>query len=226
MTLDKTSPSTCFPAPCLLACSFNPSLEEKIGGMMALECRAQKTGMLLAPGVNIKRNPLCGRNFEYYSEDPVLSGKMAAAMVKGVQSNGVGTSVKHFALNNQETNRMKYRDLLFIGFLMCTPSLLSQTISNKRGVGYDLANSLDAKALASGLSWFYNWGVQPNAYISGLYDSYGLDYLPMGAYEVFKTAQVELSNTLAMELEGTGVLTYTVGPGLVKTQTAMELFHC
>jgi len=74
---------------------------------------------------------------------------------------------------------MKYRDLLFIGFLMCTPSLLSQTISNKRGVGYDLANSLDAKALASGLSWFYNWGVQPNAYISGLYDSYGLDYLPM-----------------------------------------------
>lgn len=106
MTLDKTSPSTCFPAPCLLACSFNPSLEEKIGGMMALECRAQKTGMLLAPGVNIKRNPLCGRNFEYLSEDPLLAGEMAAGFIKGLQNNGVGACLKHYAANSQETQRM------------------------------------------------------------------------------------------------------------------------
>jgi beta-glucosidase len=106
MTLDKTSPSTCFPAPCLLACSFNPSLEEKIGGMMALECRAQKTGMLLAPGVNIKRNPLCGRNFEYLSEDPLLAGEMATGFIKGLQNNGVGACLKHYAANSQETQRM------------------------------------------------------------------------------------------------------------------------
>lgn len=98
--------STCFPAPCLLACSFDVDLENRIGQMMALETRAQKTDVLLAPGINIKRNPLCGRNFEYFSEDPLLAGEMGASFINGLQKNGIGASLKHYAVNSQETNRM------------------------------------------------------------------------------------------------------------------------
>lgn len=106
MGLGESLPATCFPAPCLLACSWDLELEKRIGTMMGLEARDQKTQVILAPGVNIKRNPLCGRNFEYFSEDPYLSGKMGGAFISGVQSVGVGTSLKHFACNNQETERM------------------------------------------------------------------------------------------------------------------------
>lgn len=101
-------PATCFPAPCLMACSWDPSLEEKVGQAVAYECIANKTDVILAPGVNIKRNPLCGRNFEYLSEDPLLAGKMGAGYIRGVQNQGVGVSLKHFALNNQETHRFTY----------------------------------------------------------------------------------------------------------------------
>jgi len=106
MGLGDSLPSTCFPAPCLLACSWDVALEKRIGFQMGLEARDQKTHVILAPGVNIKRNPLCGRNFEYFSEDPYLAGKMAGAYIAGVQSVGVGTSLKHFACNSQESERM------------------------------------------------------------------------------------------------------------------------
>lgn len=97
---------TCFPTASATACSFDEDLLERIGQALGEECRAEGVSMLLGPGVNMKRSPLCGRNFEYFSEDPFLAGKLAAAHIRGVQSRGVGTSLKHFAGNSQEKARM------------------------------------------------------------------------------------------------------------------------
>lgn len=99
-------PATCFPTASLVACSFDEQLIYAMGQAIANEALAQGIAVVLGPGVNIKRNPLCGRNFEYFSEDPLLSGKMGASFIKGVQSIGVGTSLKHYAANNQETDRL------------------------------------------------------------------------------------------------------------------------
>ena len=98
--------AVCFPAGCASTSSFDRELLEEQGRYLGNECQAEGLSVLLGPAMNIKRSPLCGRNFEYLSEDPYLNGEMAAALVKGVQSKNVGTSVKHFALNNQESRRM------------------------------------------------------------------------------------------------------------------------
>lgn len=100
-----TKPSTAIPTESILSSSWDVDLIEKLGEMMAEECQYYNIGILLGPGVNAKRSPLGGRNFEYYSEDPFLSGKLAAAMIRGVQKNGVGTSLKHYVANDQETHR-------------------------------------------------------------------------------------------------------------------------
>ncbi len=108
---DKTDvmgsvPAVAFPTASLTACSWDEDLLARMGETLGEECLAEKISVLLGPGANMKRSPVCGRNFEYFSEDPYLAGKLAAAFIRGVQSKGVGTSLKHFAANNQETRRM------------------------------------------------------------------------------------------------------------------------
>ncbi|NLU62011.1 beta-glucosidase [Rhodococcus sp. HNM0563] len=105
--LADSVPATCFPPAVAMGCSFDPELLERVGAALGVEARASQVSVLLGPGINIKRSPLCGRNFEYLSEDPLLSGALGAALVRGIQSQGVGASLKHFAANNQETDRMR-----------------------------------------------------------------------------------------------------------------------
>lgn len=106
-SLEASLPATCFPTAAALGSSWDTGLLTRVGEALGTESRAAGVSVLLGPGLNIKRSPLCGRNFEYLSEDPVVSGHLGAALVRGIQSAGVGASVKHFAANNQETDRMR-----------------------------------------------------------------------------------------------------------------------
>ena len=104
--LNPSVPATCFPTAATVACSWDTALGEQIGQAMGEEAAAQEVAVLLGPGLNTKRSPLCGRNFEYFSEDPYLSGKMAAGYVRGIQASGISACPKHFAVNSQELRRM------------------------------------------------------------------------------------------------------------------------
>ena len=104
--LGVSVPATCFPTASALAASWNRNLLQEVGIALGEECLQERVSVLLGPGCNIKRSPLCGRNFEYFSEDPFLAGELAASFILGVQSKGIGTSLKHFAVNNQECRRM------------------------------------------------------------------------------------------------------------------------
>ncbi|MCH6472118.1 beta-glucosidase family protein [Sinomonas terrae] len=105
--LNASVPATCFPPAAGLGSSWDPELLERVGAALGEEARAGGVSVLLGPGINIKRSPLGGRNFEYLSEDPVLTGQLGAALVAGIQSKGVGASLKHFAVNNQESDRVR-----------------------------------------------------------------------------------------------------------------------
>lgn len=104
--LNQSIPATCYPTAVTMANTWNPELGEQMGEALGAEAASQRVNVLLGPGMNIKRNPRCGRNFEYFSEDPLLAGKMAASYVRGIQKNGISACLKHFAANNQETRRM------------------------------------------------------------------------------------------------------------------------
>ena len=143
--LNPSVPATCFPPAVTIACSWNPALGEEIGKAMGEEAAAQEVSVLLGPGLNTKRSPLCGRNFEYFSEDPYLSGKMAASYVQGIQSNGISACPKHFAVNSQELRRMAsdsvvdertLRELYLTGFEIVVKEAKPKTIMSS----YNLIN--------------------------------------------------------------------------------------
>ena len=104
--MNESIKAVCFPAACATAASFDKEMIYRMGEAIGESCQHEKLSVVLGPAVNIKRSPLCGRNFEYFSEDPYLAGKMSAAYIQGVQSKNVGTSIKHFAANSQEHRRM------------------------------------------------------------------------------------------------------------------------
>ena len=104
--LNPSLPATCFPTAATVANSWDPALGEEIGARLGEEAACQGVGVVLGPGLNVKRSPFCGRNFEYFSEDPYLAGKMAASYIRGIQKNGVSACPKHFAANSQELRRM------------------------------------------------------------------------------------------------------------------------
>ena len=110
--VNNSRPATCFPAEVTTAGSWDPALLEQIGAAIGEEAREQDVGLVLGPGANLKRNPLCGRNFEYFSEDPYLAGKLAAGFIRGLEAQGVGTSLKHFAANSQELDRFTSDSIL------------------------------------------------------------------------------------------------------------------
>mgnify|MGYP000809591786 FL=1 len=151
--LVKSAEAVCFPSASALACSFDRELMRTLGGALGEECRAEDVAILLGPAINIKRTPLCGRNFEYLSEDPYLTGELAAGYIQGLQAHDVGVSVKHFAANNQEYRRMSVnaeidertlREIYLAGFetavkkakpwtMMCSYNRINGVYSSENG---------------------------------------------------------------------------------------------
>ena len=152
--LNASVAATCFPPAAATACSFDPAMMRQMGVALGEECRAENVGIILGPAANIKRSPLCGRNFEYFSEDPMLTGEIAAGLIEGIQSQNVGTSMKHYLANNQEKARVSsnsvvderaLREIYLTGFeiaikkakpwtLMCSYNMINGTYAsdNKR----------------------------------------------------------------------------------------------
>ncbi len=158
--------ATAFPIGTMLACTWNTDIVEEIGKAVALEMKENNMFVWLAPGLNIHRSPLCGRNFEYYSEDPHISGKMAAAMVRGVQSKGVVATPKHFACNNKETNRFEsdsilseraLREIYLKGFEICVKEAAPKAIMTSYNVINGVRASENAELITGILRGEWNY---------------------------------------------------------------------
>lgn len=213
-------PCTKFPIGTSLASTWNPSLVEEVGEAIGNEVREYGVDVLLAPGINIQRNPLCGRNFEYYSEDPLLAGKIAAGYIRGIQSQGVGTSIKHFAANNQELNRLyldarvsvrALREIYLRNFEIAIKESAPWTVMTS----YNYLNGTLAAEnhdLASGVlrnDWGYN-GVVMTDWAAGLYSdkmvASGNDMIQPGSDEHYKRLVRSMNDgTLPMATVDTAV---------------------
>ena len=160
--------AVCFPPAALSACSFDRKLVKEMGKTIGKEAQANDVSIVLGPAVNIKRSPLCGRNFEYYSEDPYVSGTIAATMTEGVQSNyGCGTTIKHFACNNQEDNRMgvdaqvserALREIYLRGFEIAVKESRPVAIMSSYNLlnGVHVANSVDLCTAIARKEWGFD----------------------------------------------------------------------
>ena len=163
--LNPSLPATCFPTAATMANSWDPALGEEIGRALGEEARVQDVHVVLGPGLNIKRSPLCGRNFEYFSEDPFLSGVLASAVTRGVQEHtGCGVTIKHFACNNQEDNRMgvdacvserALREIYLRGFEIAVKESAPAAIMSSYNLinGVHAANSRDLCTVVAREEW-------------------------------------------------------------------------
>ncbi len=199
--------TTAFPCATLLSCSWNEEIVERIGVAAALEVKENGIGSWLAPAMNIHRNPLCGRNFEYYSEDPLVAGRMATAMVKGVQSQGVATSVKHFACNNKEVNRMDsdsrlseraLREIYLKGFEIAVKEAQPITLMTS----YNIINGVRASENKDLLTHILRgeWGFK--GLVTTDWWTHGLHYKEIAAGNDIKMPTGNPEHTLQMILEG------------------------
>lgn len=214
--LGNSVPATCFPTASLTASSWDPELLLEMGKALGDECKKEQVSVLLGPGVNMKRSPLCGRNFEYFSEDPFLAGNMGAAFINGVQSRGVGTSLKHFALNNQECRRMTIssvadertmREIYLTAFEICVKQASPWTVMN----AYNKINGTycaENKWLLSDVlrkDWGYNglvvtdWGAE-NDIAEGLKAGQNLEMPSSGGYNPQKIVEAVENGTLPVEV--------------------------
>lgn len=199
--------TTAFPCATLTACTWDIELAHQIGRAAAEEVKENGFGIWLAPALNIHRNPLCGRNFEYYSEDPLLSGVIASAMVEGIQSQGVAATIKHFACNNKETNRMEsdsrvseraLREIYLKGFEICVKQAKPWVVMSS----YNLLNGIHTSENRDLLTGVLReeWGFE--GVVSSDWDNTVVQYREIAAGNDIKMCCGSPEHTLQMIREG------------------------